>query len=82
MEVSRNISALYSNCDIVLMQRGQHKITDELIFTNHGGYIFHDSLGLESGSEEELRVIQGFVQQKVGARRLKDRLHAIWFVLS
>jgi hypothetical protein len=64
------------------MQRGQHNITDELIFANHEGYIFHDSLGLEGGSEEELRVVQGFVQEKAGARRLQDRLHAIWFVLS
>ena len=64
------------------MQRGQHKITDELIFANHEGYIFHDSLGLESGSDEELKVIQDFVQEKVEAQRLKDRLHAIWFVLS
>ena len=63
------------------MQRGQHNITDELIFANHKGYIFHDSLGLESGSDEELKVIQDFVQEKAGARRLKDRLHAIWFVL-
>jgi hypothetical protein len=30
------------------MQRGQHNITDELIFANHEGYIFHDSLRLES----------------------------------
>jgi hypothetical protein len=64
------------------MQRGQHNITDELIFANHKGYIFHDSLGLESGSEKELRVIQDFVQKKAGARQLRDRLHAIWFVLS
>ena len=63
------------------MQRGQHNITDELIFANHKGYIFHDLLGLESGSDEELKVIQRFVQRKAGAPRLKDRLHAIWFVL-
>jgi len=30
------------------MQRGLHNITDELSFANHEGYIFHDSLGLES----------------------------------
>ena len=35
-------------------QRGEHTIDDELVFSNHKGYVFHDSLGIESGSTEEL----------------------------
>ena len=64
------------------MQRGQHDINDELIFSNHDGYIFHDSRGFEAGSVDELKIVQKFVKHKSREKRLKDRLHAIWFVLS
>ena len=63
------------------MQRGQHDINDELIFTKHDGYIFHDSRGFEAGSKDELATVQEFVKNKSGQKRLRDRLHAIWFVL-
>ena len=62
------------------MQRGEHNITDELTFSNHDGYVFHDSCGIESGSEEELKVVQNFVREKSTERQLVNRLHAIWFV--
>jgi hypothetical protein len=64
------------------MQRGQHDINDELIFTNHDGYIFHDSRGFEAGSKDELATVQEFVKSKSQQKRLGDRLHAIWFVFS
>jgi hypothetical protein len=57
-----------------------HNIEDELIFTSHTGYIFHDSRGFEAGGEDELKVVQEFVRRKSRERQLKDRLHAIWFV--
>ncbi|KAJ7932893.1 hypothetical protein B0H13DRAFT_1592730 [Mycena leptocephala] len=60
-------------------ERGQHKIRDELVFTNHKGYVFHDSRGFESGSEEELRRVQKFVLDKSQEKKLTDRLHAIWW---
>ena len=64
------------------MQRGLHDINDELIFTNHDGYIFHDSRGFEAGSADELETVQEFVKRKSQEKRLKDRLHAIWFVTA
>jgi hypothetical protein len=57
-----------------------HNIEDELIFTNHTGYIFHDSRGFEAGGEDELKLVQEFVRRKSRERLLEDRLHAIWFV--
>jgi hypothetical protein len=57
-----------------------HNIEDELIFTNHTGYLFHDSRGFEAGGEDELKIVQEFVRRKSRERQLKDRLHAIWFV--
>ena len=64
------------------MQRGRHDINDELIFTNHDGYIFHDSRGFEAGGEDELKTVQDFVKRKSQQKRLRDRLHAIWFGFS
>ncbi|KAH9169801.1 hypothetical protein EDB89DRAFT_2072651 [Lactarius sanguifluus] len=61
------------------MDRGEHWIDDELIFSNHKGYVFHDSRGIESGSTEELKIVQEFIRRKSEETRLQDRLHAIWF---
>jgi len=57
-----------------------HDVEDELVFTNHDGYIFHDSRGFEAGSKEELEIVQEFVRRKSGEKLLEDKLHAIWFV--
>jgi hypothetical protein len=51
------------------------------VFTNHDGYIFHDSRGFEAGSEDELKIVREFVLRKSREKRLKNRLHAIWFAL-
>ncbi|KAI9433128.1 hypothetical protein H4582DRAFT_1857037 [Lactarius indigo] len=59
--------------------RGEHGIDDELMFSNHKGYVFHDSRGIESGGAEELTILQEFIRRKCGERRLADRLHAIWY---
>ncbi|KAH9051807.1 hypothetical protein EDB87DRAFT_1836182 [Lactarius vividus] len=61
------------------MNRGEHTIDDELVFSNHRGYIFHDSRGIELGSKEELEILQAFIRRKCEERRLQDRLHAIWY---
>ena len=66
----------------LLMQRGEHNIEHELIFSNHTGYIFHDSRGFEAGNEEELEIVQNFVCRRSQERRLEERLHAIWSVSS
>jgi hypothetical protein len=65
---------------ILLVQRGEHDIEDELTFTNHDGYVFHDSRGFEAGNEDELRIVQEFVRRRLQERQLNDKLHAIWFV--
>ncbi|KAF5346882.1 hypothetical protein D9756_010594 [Leucocoprinus leucothites] len=42
------------------MNRSEHRIEDEIIFSNHKGYVFHDSRGFEAGGEEELGIVQNF----------------------
>jgi hypothetical protein len=61
------------------MQRGEHEIEHEITFTNHDGYVFHDSRGFESGGENELKFVQEFVRRRSQERQLNQRLHAIWF---
>ncbi|KAH9171506.1 hypothetical protein EDB89DRAFT_2096926 [Lactarius sanguifluus] len=63
------------------MDRGEHTIDDQLVFSNHRGYVFHDSCGIESGSKEELRILQEFIRRKCAERRLQDKLHAIWYCI-
>ncbi|KAH8990891.1 hypothetical protein EDB86DRAFT_2853349, partial [Lactarius hatsudake] len=61
------------------MNRGEHRIDDELVFSNHPGYVFHDSRGIEAGGTEELDTLHDFIQRKCGETRLGSRLHAIWY---
>jgi hypothetical protein len=62
------------------MQRGEHNIEDEIVFSSHQGYVFHDSRGFEAGSEDELKAVQEFVRRKSQEKKLEKRLHTIWFV--
>jgi hypothetical protein len=63
----------------MLIQRGEHSIENELRFTSNRGYIFHDSRGFESGDDKELEIVQDFVRVKSREKKVKNRLHAIWF---
>jgi len=59
-------------------QRGDHNITDELIFSSNTGFVFHDSRGIELGAPNEMETIQDFISKRANARNLQDKLHAIW----
>jgi hypothetical protein len=62
------------------VQRGEHDIEHEIVFSKHEGYVFHNSRGFEGGSADELKTVQDFVRRRSQESRLRDRLHAIWFV--
>ena len=51
------------------------------MFSNHDGYIFHDSRGLEAGSDKELKIVQEFIRERSGKRHSRDRIHVIRYVL-
>ena len=76
------IIVLLFGCLLTWSQRGEHRIDDELVFSNHKGYLFHDSRGIESGCIEEVKIMQEFIRRKCGEGKLQDKLHAIWFGLS
>src|SRR6266404_5834495 len=76
----RLVSRLVVYCrSLTLTQRGEHDINDELVFSNHTGYVFHDSRGIECGAIEEVGILREFIRSRASARQLKSRLHAIWF---
>ncbi|KAF7373751.1 Small GTP-binding protein domain [Mycena sanguinolenta] len=60
-------------------QRGHHTITDEYIFANHRGYVFHDSRGFEGGDTKQWEEVQEFIRDRSRRAKLSERLHAIWF---
>ena len=66
-------------CPLTSCQRGEHTIDDELVFTNHTGYVFHDSRGIECGGTEELETLREFIRRKCSEKQLQKKLHAIWF---
>ena len=72
-------SVLLVVCPWIWSQRGEHNIDDELVFSNHKGYVFHDSRGIESGGKEEVEILKEFIHRKCGETRLGRKLHAIWF---
>ncbi|KAF8265929.1 hypothetical protein EI94DRAFT_255059 [Lactarius quietus] len=61
------------------VERGEHSIDDALVFSNHRGYVFHDSRGIECGDTEELETLKAFIRRKCGEKRLPEKLHAIWY---
>ncbi|KAJ7923685.1 hypothetical protein B0H13DRAFT_1979484 [Mycena leptocephala] len=63
-------------------ERGQHVVSDELEFSNHMGYVFHDSQGFENGNETELESVHKFISERSQRRRLDERVHVIWCVVQ
>jgi hypothetical protein len=61
-------------------QRGHHNINDKLVFQTNEGFVFHDSCGLEAGSNEEVKAMQEFLLKRRITRSLDQKLHVIWCV--
>ncbi|KAN0134443.1 hypothetical protein V8E53_007589, partial [Lactarius tabidus] len=70
---------IYWETEEKVERRGEHCIDHKLVFSNHLGYVFHDSRGIEAGSVEELRILQEFIQRKCKEKQLRHKLHAIWY---
>ncbi|KAG2052236.1 hypothetical protein BDR06DRAFT_915527 [Suillus hirtellus] len=63
------------------IKRGNHDITNEMVFRSSPGFVFHDSCGFEAGSEGEFESMKRFVSERVHATKLEERLHAIWYCI-
>jgi hypothetical protein len=58
-------------------QRGEHNIEYQLTYPG-SNFIFHDSRGIEAGSEKEFEIVKRFIQKREQLAELKDQLHVIW----
>jgi len=65
---------------MLISQRGEHDIENQMIFEGNPGFIFHDSRGFEAGGARELKLVQQFIEQRSKARNVNKQLHAIWCV--
>ncbi|KAG2106936.1 uncharacterized protein F5147DRAFT_216437 [Suillus discolor] len=63
------------------IKRGNHDITNEMVFKSNPGFVFHDSCGFEAGSEEEFENMKRFVSQCAHATKLEERTHTIWYCI-
>jgi GTP-binding protein EngB required for normal cell division len=63
------------------IKRGNHDITNEMVFKSNSDFVFHDSCGFEAGSAEEFEKMMKFISERVHATKLKDRIHAIWYCI-
>ncbi|KAJ7059136.1 hypothetical protein C8F01DRAFT_1146141 [Mycena amicta] len=62
--------------------RGEHNIENQLVFKSNPGFVFHDSRGFESGSENETEMVKSFITRRANVGDLKEQLHAIWYCLA
>ncbi|KAG1778243.1 hypothetical protein EV702DRAFT_968225, partial [Suillus placidus] len=62
------------------IKRGNHDITNEMVFKSNPVFVFHDSCGFEAGSEEEFDNMKKFISDRAKAKELEERIHAIWQV--
>ncbi|KAF8207797.1 hypothetical protein K438DRAFT_2013229 [Mycena galopus ATCC 62051] len=62
-------------------ERGKHNINNEMIFKSNPQFIFHDSRGFESGSDDEVNQITDFIVKRAATHKLSEQLHAIWYCL-
>ncbi|KAI6016073.1 hypothetical protein PISMIDRAFT_118323 [Pisolithus microcarpus 441] len=62
-------------------KRGEHDIENEITFRSNPRYVFHDSRGFEAGRIDELKKVESFIAERAKARRLGDRIHAIWYCI-
>jgi hypothetical protein len=61
-------------------QRGIHDIEHQITYPG-SDFIFHDSLGFEAGGSKEIETVWNFIEKRSAAVEMKDRLHAIWYLI-
>lgn len=57
---------------------GQANIDTEFISEQNNRFVLHDSKGFEPGEEDNVKIVQEFIQHRRSEPALKDQLHAVW----
>ena len=58
-----------------------HDIEHQITYPG-SNFIFHDSRGFEVGATEEMNIVMKFIEERAAETKLKDQLHAIWYLCS
>ena len=56
----------------------RHDINEPLQLPKQPGLLIHDSMGVETGTDDGLRMIAKFVQERTKEKEPNEQLHAIW----
>ncbi|KAG2368056.1 hypothetical protein BDR07DRAFT_1605662 [Suillus spraguei] len=57
---------------------GEADIDTEFISKQNDRFVVHDSKGFEPGGENNLQIVQNFIERRRSEPALKDQLHAVW----
>jgi GTP-binding protein EngB required for normal cell division len=57
---------------------GDANIDTEFISEQNDRFVLHDSKGFEPGEEDNVKIVQDFIQHRRSEPALKDQLHAVW----
>jgi hypothetical protein len=49
-----------------------------MVFRSNPEFVFHDSRGFEAGGADEMKNMKKFISERSEAKKLPDRVHAIW----
>ncbi|KAG2141385.1 uncharacterized protein EDB93DRAFT_1159526, partial [Suillus bovinus] len=52
-----------------------------MVFKSNPSFVFHDSCGFEAGSKEEFEDMKAFISERVHAKKMEERIHAIWYCI-
>ncbi|KAG1858794.1 hypothetical protein DFJ58DRAFT_781762 [Suillus subalutaceus] len=57
---------------------GGANIDTEFISNQNDKFVLHDSKGFEPGDEDNLKIVQDFIERRKNMPALKDQLYAVW----
>ncbi|KAG1885421.1 hypothetical protein F4604DRAFT_1573546, partial [Suillus subluteus] len=57
---------------------GEANIDIEFISNQNDRFVLHDSKGFEPGDEDNLKIVQDFIERRKNMPMLKDQLYAVW----
>jgi hypothetical protein len=60
------------------IKRGEANIDTEFVSPRNNKFVLHDSKGFEPGDEDNVNIVQQFIERRVNMPNLGERLHAVW----
>ena len=65
--------------DAVRQGGGRHHIYDAIVDENrNSALVIHDSCGFETGEDNNLALVKGFINYRGAKPSLQEQLHCIW----